>query len=127
MARIFIVDDSIAIRSHARQALEVDGHQVFEAENGNDGLNKIVAMGNPDLVISDYNMPGVDGLTMLKGIKEKLGAGKFPIFMLTTETSDQLKTLGKQLGVVVWINKPLVPDTLRSLVKKVLAAKKPAA
>ncbi|MEO7164027.1 MAG: response regulator [Bdellovibrionia bacterium] len=123
MAKIVIVDDSETIRSQLKQALESAGHTVTEAVNGNDGYDKIVAMGKPDLVISDYNMPGADGISMLAKVKDKLGAGIFPIFMLTTETSESLKTAGKEIGVNAWINKPFDSAKLLSAVTKMLARK----
>lgn len=126
MATIVIVDDSPSVRTHVKQALEGAGHKVIEGENGTDGLEKIVATKTPDLVISDYNMPGLDGVAMLTKVKEALGVGKFPIFMLTTETSDKLKAAGKEVGVLAWINKPFAPEKLLAAVDKVLAMKKAA-
>ena len=123
MAKIIIVDDSETIRSQLKQVLEGAGHSVLEAVNGTDGYDKIVAMGNPDLVISDYNMPGTDGLSMLAKVKDKLGVGVFPIFMLTTETSGSLKAAGKEIGVCAWINKPFDSAKLLAGVTKILARK----
>ena len=123
MATIIIVDDSMAIRQNLRQIIESDGHAVIEAEDGRDGLNKIIANPSIDLLISDYNMPGMDGISMIREVRETLGPGKFPIFMLTTETSASLKTVGKEVGVAVWITKPVVPDTLKGLIKKILERK----
>src|SRR5688572_29939849 len=124
MATIIIVDDSAAIRSHLKQVLEGAGHKVIEAADGAEGLAKITELKNPDLVISDYNMPGLDGVTMLGKVKDALGAGKFPIFMLTTETGEQLKAAGKAVGVTAWINKPFVPEKILAGIDKILSMKK---
>jgi two-component system chemotaxis response regulator CheY len=124
MAKIVIVDDSETVRSQLKQALEAAGHTVIEGVNGNDGYDKIIEVGKPDLVISDYNMPGADGLSMLTKVKDKLGLGVFPIFMLTTETSDNLKSAGKLIGITAWINKPFESAKLVAGVAKVLASRK---
>jgi len=119
MATVIIIDDSAAVRDQLRDALQNGGHTVIEAENGNDGLTKIVAAKTPDLVITDYNMPGLDGIAMLMKVKEQLSGSKFPIFMLTTETSEKLQAVGKEAGVIAWINKPFDPAKLLAAVNKV--------
>lgn len=124
MATIIIVDDSLSVRNHLGEVLRKAGHTVIEGVDGNDGLAKIVGTPDIDLVISDYNMPGYDGVSMLARAKEKLGEWKFPIFMLTTETSEQLKVAGKQVGVMAWIIKPFVEEKLMQAIGKVLAMKK---
>jgi two-component system chemotaxis response regulator CheY len=123
MATIIVIDDSATVRTQVKQCLESAGHKVIEADCGADGLAKIVAAKTPDLVITDYNMPGLDGIAMLSKVKEQMGATKFPIFMLTTETSDALKAAGKEVGVMAWINKPFVPEKLLGAISKVLAMK----
>lgn len=119
MAKVLIIDDSQSVRSHLKEVLIGAGHQVIEAVDGNDGLVKLTSTSGLDVVISDYNMPGYDGVTMLGKAREKLGASaKFPVIMLTTETSEQLKVAGKQVGVVAWIVKPFVPEKLLMAVSK---------
>lgn len=124
MALVLIIDDSEAVRSQLKTALTASGFQVEEAVDGNDGYAKITALhSNVSLVISDFNMPGMDGISMLQKAKESLGGFKFPVFVLTTETSDSLKTSGKALGVMAWITKPFVEEKLVEAVKKVTAQK----
>jgi two-component system, chemotaxis family, chemotaxis protein CheY len=123
MATIIIVDDSAAIREQVKKALDGKGYNIVEGVDGVDGLAKIMEIKTPDLVISDINMPGMDGVAMLTKAKELLGGVKFPIFVLTTETSDSLKTSGKAVGVLAWINKPCDGPKLLSAVEKVLARK----
>lgn len=80
-----------------------------------------------DLVISDYKMPGYDGLVMLEHASKALG-GKFPfpVFMLTTETSEKLKDDGKKVGIIAWIIKPFDETKLLNAIQRALTAKKPA-
>ena len=120
MATIIIVDDSAAIRDHVKKSLDGKGHNLIEGVDGADGLAKIMSIKTPDLVITDINMPGLDGIAMLVKAKEQLGGIKFPVFVLTTETSDTLKTNGKTVGVLAWINKPCDAAKLSAAVDKVL-------
>jgi two-component system chemotaxis response regulator CheY len=125
MANIVIIDDSVSVRAQVRQVLESAGHTVIECDNGDHGFEKLVELKTPDLVITDYNMPGLDGISMLERVKETVRESyKYPIFMLTTETSERLKTAGKQAGVMAWINKPFSTDKMLAAVNKVLAMKK---
>jgi two-component system chemotaxis response regulator CheY len=123
MGSILIIDDSEAVRAQLKAALVAGGFEVEEAGDGNEGFLKLTSLTDISLVISDFNMPGMDGITMLQKAKEKLGAFKFPVFVLTTETSDSLKTSGKALGVMAWINKPFVAEKLVDAAKKVTAKK----
>lgn len=124
MANILIIDDSESVRAHLGEVLRKASHTVIEAIDGNDGLVKMLGIPDIDLVIADYNMPGRDGIKMLLEAKVKLGALKFPIFMLTTETSEKLKADGKQVGIMAWIIKPFVEDKLLHAITKVLQAPK---
>ena len=126
MAKILIIDDSMSVRNHLSEVLRRVGYQVVEAVDGNDGLEKIAEHTDADLVISDHNMPGRDGLSMLLKAKERAPDWNAPIFMLTTETSDKLKTMGKRAGVIAWIIKPFVEEKLLSAIAKVLDARKKA-
>ncbi|MGZ3790363.1 MAG: response regulator [Bacteriovorax sp.] len=119
MATILVIDDSETVRSQLKTALEGAGFQVVEGADGNDGYNKLTSTAGLKLVISDYNMPGMDGLTMLQKAKEKLGSFPFPVFLLTTETSDTLKAQGKAIGITAWINKPFVAQKIIDAAKKV--------
>jgi len=127
MANILIIDDSISVRSHLGDVLRKAGHNVTEGADGRDGLKKLTTQAPLDLVITDYKMPGYDGLVMLEHARAALG-GKFPfpIFMLTTETSEKLKDDGKKVGVVAWIIKPFVEEKLLQAITRALALKKPA-
>lgn len=124
MANILIVDDSDTLRIQLKSVLEECGHSVIEAVNGFDGLEKVKANDEIDLLISDFNMPELDGISMCKRIKEQSLLPNKPIFMLTTETSVELKSLGKEAGVMAWIVKPFQPKKLTEVVEKVLSRNK---
>jgi two-component system, chemotaxis family, chemotaxis protein CheY len=117
MPRILIVDDAQTIREGLRDLLTSNGFEVVEADNGEQGLESLTQH-TIDLVISDLNMPGMDGLTMCQYIKEQ--GYRMPIFMLTTQANPELKAKAKDFGVVVWIVKPYKDDSLLQGIRKVL-------
>ncbi|VAW98240.1 Chemotaxis regulator - transmits chemoreceptor signals to flagellar motor components CheY [hydrothermal vent metagenome] len=119
MAKILAVDDSASMRQMVSFTLKGAGFDVVEASDGVEALGK--AQGDKfDLVISDVNMPNMDGLTLV-GELRKLGDFKFiPILLLTTESSMEKKKEGKAAGATGWIVKPFNPDQLLKTVNKVL-------
>jgi two-component system chemotaxis response regulator CheY len=119
MAKILIVDDSETIRVELKEALESGGHTVVAGVDGNDGYAKAEANDYFDLIISDYNMPGADGITMLKKIKTLPRYETTPLAMLTTESSKELKETGKSAGIIIWIVKPFDKERLLSIMQKV--------
>ena len=118
--KILIVDDSETIRSQLRTLLEEDGYTILEAEDGSIGLD--IASNTPDisLIICDFNMPEMDGITMSQKVKEIEHFADLPIFMLTTESTEELKKVGKEAGIMAWIVKPYEPNKLKAIIKKVL-------
>lgn len=120
MAKVLIIDDSDTLRIQLRSVLESIGHTVVDAIHGNDGLLKAAEHPDVELIISDYNMPEMDGVLMCSKIRESTSLKKVPIFMLTTESTAELKALGKSAGVMAWIVKPFNEDKLKSVVQKVL-------
>jgi len=119
MATILAVDDSASMRQMVAFTLKSAGHDVTEACDGQDALNK--AKGNKfSLVISDVNMPIMDGITLIKELRT-LGDYKFtPILMLTTESTGEKKQEGKAAGATGWIVKPFNPEQLLATISKVL-------
>ena len=124
MGKIFIVDDSEMFRVELRTALEGGGHEVVDAYDGMNGLNVAKEHHDFDIVISDFNMPELNGLQMVEEIKKLDSYKSTPIFILTTETSPELKTKAKEVGVMAWILKPFVPEKLLAGIDKVLKSKK---
>lgn len=115
--KILIVDDSPSIRQVVRLNLVKAGHEVTEAGNGSEAL-EILGNGTFDLIVSDLNMPKMDGLTFVSKLRDTT-AGKFvPVIMLTTESTEERKMQGLALGVRAWLVKPFMPDKLVSAVAK---------
>ncbi|WP_286239184.1 response regulator [Neptuniibacter halophilus] len=119
MASILVVDDSASLRNMVTFTLKQEGYQVVEAGNGQEALTK--AQGARfDLVLTDVNMPIMDGITLC-GELRKLPAFKFtPILVLTTESSPEMKQRGKTAGATGWLVKPFNPEKLLSTIKRVV-------
>lgn len=117
--KILAVDDSASMRQMVTFTLKGAGYEVEEAADGKQGLDKAKS-GKFDLVLSDVNMPVMDGITMIKELRG-LPAYKFvPILMLTTESTADKKQEGKSAGATGWIVKPFNPDQLLATIKKVV-------
>jgi len=119
MAKILAVDDSASMRQMVSFTLKGAGHDVQEACDGVEAL-KAAQAGSFDLVLTDINMPNMDGVTLIKELRA-LPAYKFtPMLTLTTESGAEKKSEGKQAGATGWIVKPFSPDQLLATIKKVL-------
>lgn len=116
---ILAVDDSASLRQMVVFSLKAAGYQVIEAVDGQDGLNK-AKLKTVDLVLTDQNMPIMDGLTLIKNLRELSSYQKVPILMLTTESSDEMKQKGKAAGANGWLVKPFDPKRLIEVVQKVI-------
>ena len=119
MAQILAVDDSASMRQMVAFTLKSVGHQVMEATDGQDALNKAKSQ-RFDLIVTDVNMPIMDGISFIKNIRTHPNYKSTPILMLTTESSMDKKAQGKAAGATGWIVKPFNPDQLLAVVKKVL-------
>lgn len=119
--KILIVDDATTVRSLAKFALSKAGFTIVEAEDGAIGLEKAKSE-KPDLIISDLNMPNMNGLEMCRAVKTDDALKATPIFMLTTEASADVAKEGKEIGIMAWIVKPFAPEKLLAAVNKVLGA-----
>ena len=119
MASILAVDDSASMRQMVSFTLKGAGYDVVEAVDGVDALNK-AKQNSVNLVITDVNMPNMDGITLIAELR-KLPNYKFtPLLMLTTESAPEKKQAGKAAGATGWIVKPFNPDQLLATIKKVL-------
>lgn len=121
MAAILTVDDSASIRQAIKVALSGEGYEVVEAADGSQGLAKADA-GRFDMIITDLNMPVMDGLTMIRQLRAKPAHQGVPIIFLTTESDADIKAQAKSAGATGWLTKPFDPDQLIRIVKKVLAS-----
>ncbi|OJB16184.1 two-component system response regulator [Burkholderia ubonensis] len=118
MAKILVVDDSGTVRDEVAGFLRNHGLDVATAVDGKDGLAKLKTTPGIRLVISDVNMPNMDGLTMVEKIRGELGNAAVNVVMLTTESSPAMKERGKAAGVKGWIVKPFKGDAVVETLKK---------
>ncbi len=119
MASILAVDDSASMRQMVSFTLKGAGYDVTEAADGVEALN--IAKANKfNLVLTDVNMPNMDGITLTKELRALPDYKFIPILTLTTESSSDKKMAGKSAGATGWIVKPFNPDQLLATIKKVL-------
>ena len=118
MAQILVVDDSSTVRVEVSEFLKKNGLTVQVAVDGRDGLVKLQADPSIKLVVSDVNMPNMDGLTMAEKIRGELKNAGVNIVMLTTENSPVMKERGKAAGIKGWIVKPFKGDAVLASFRK---------
>ena len=123
MSKVIIVDDSETIRSQLKKDLETAGFGVVEAVDGLDGFNMVKSNSDAKLIVCDVNMPKMDGVTMVQKIKSDL-SNTIPVIMLTTESNDEMRSKGKENGVVAWVVKPYKADKLIPAIKKIIEMRK---
>ncbi len=117
---VLVVDDSSTMRQMVAYTLKNAGYDVVEAGNGKEAVGKLNAGTKPALVVTDLNMPEMDGITLIAEIR-KMAAFKFtPILMLTTESADDKKKAGQAAGATGWIVKPFNPEQMLKVIQKVL-------
>ncbi|MCF6148207.1 MAG: response regulator [Candidatus Kuenenia sp.] len=116
---IMTVDDSASIRQMVNFTLKDAGYDVIEAMDGKDALSKLHET-TIHMLISDVNMPNMDGIELVRQLRSMPDYRFIPIIMLTTESQDSKKQEGKQAGATGWIVKPFKPEQLMAVVKKVL-------
>jgi two-component system chemotaxis response regulator CheY len=116
---ILAVDDSASIRQMVSFTLKSAGYNVIDAVDGMDGLDKAKAK-TADLILTDQNMPRMDGLTLIRNLRGLAQYKTVPILMLTTESSDAMKSQGRAAGATGWLVKPFDPQKLIEVVRKVI-------
>ena len=116
---ILAIDDSASIRQMVAFTLKSSGYEVVEAVDGMDGLDKAKSK-SFNLILTDQNMPRMDGLTLIKNLRAMPQYKTVPILMLTTESSDVMKQQGRAVGATGWLVKPFDPQKLIEVVKKVI-------
>ncbi|MFQ2225805.1 response regulator [Aeromonas hydrophila] len=116
---ILVVDDSVGIRAAITMTLSSAGFEMIEAGDGEAALIELDQR-RVHLIISDLNMPGMDGMTLLRRVKAQQTTRYLPFIMLTTEDSEQIKREGFEAGARVWLTKPFEPLKLLDDVCKVV-------
>lgn len=119
MARILVVDDSATMRQMLGYTLERVGHEVIEACDGEAALERAEAQPF-DLIITDVNMPGMNGLELTSQLRQRQLTRATPVLVLTTESEAQKKEQGRAAGATGWIVKPFDPDALLKVLPRVL-------
>jgi two-component system, chemotaxis family, chemotaxis protein CheY len=119
MATILAVDDSASMRQMVSFTLKGAGYDVIEAVDGVDALNKAKGS-SPDAVLTDVNMPNMDGITLIGELRKLPNYKHTPMLMLTTESSGDMKNKGRSAGATGWLVKPFNPDQLLATIKKVI-------
>jgi two-component system chemotaxis response regulator CheY len=117
--RFLVVDDSASIRQLVTYALNDAGFEVLAATNGEQAIG-LLAGNRVDMVITDLNMPEMDGIELIRKVRGMAESKFIPIIMLTTEAQDDKKREGKEAGASGWIVKPFSPEQLLGVVRKFL-------
>lgn len=117
---ILIVDDSKTVRNLVAFIMKKEGFKVTVAEDGLDGLEKLYAAGRVDLIISDINMPRMDGYTFIKTVREQEAHRDIPIVVLSTEGQEKDIQAGLNLGANMYMVKPAQPEKMLRNVKMLL-------
>lgn len=114
---VLTVDDSVSIRQMVSFTLKSAGYSVVQAADGQEGL-AVAKANDVQLIITDQNMPKMDGLTMVRALRATPAHARTPILLLTTESSDAMKAQGKAAGATGWLVKPFDPNKLLDVVKR---------
>ena len=117
--KVLTVDDSTSIRQMVAFTLKSAGYEVVEAADGNAGVTQAKSQ-QVDLILTDQNMPGMDGLTLIRTVRALPQYATTPILMLRTESSDTMKQQGRAVGATGWLVKPFDPQKLLEVVRKVI-------
>ena len=116
---IMTVDDSASVRMMVAFTLKESGYEIIEAVNGVDALEKLENH-EISMIVADINMPEMDGITLVKKIRNHKQHRFIPVIMLTTESHESMRERGKEAGATGWIVKPFKPEQLVAVTRKVL-------
>ena len=117
---ILAVDDSISMRQLVRATLQGAGYKIAQATNGVEALEYAKTHDAPRLVLTDVNMPDMDGLTLVRELRALPNYKHIPIVMLTTESGPDIRKRAKEFGATGWIVKPFSPEELLATVKRII-------
>ncbi len=116
---ILAVDDSASMRQMIKLTLRNAGYEVIEAGDGQEGLSQARA-GAPDMILTDLNMPVMDGMVFIRELRKQPAFAGIPIVFVTTESDAEKKSQAKAAGATAWITKPFQPEQLVAVARKVL-------
>jgi two-component system, chemotaxis family, chemotaxis protein CheY len=116
---VLVVDDSVTIRQMVSFTLKQAGFSVLEAADGQDALERLDTA-RVDLIVTDLNMPRVDGIIFIRRLRTRPASKHTPVLMLTTESQESKRQEGRAAGATAWIVKPFHPDKLLAVIGKVL-------
>jgi two-component system chemotaxis response regulator CheY len=119
MKTILLVDDSTTLLMSMKAILEIGGYTVETATGGDAALKKLVTL-KPAILITDLNMPGMDGITLIKEVKKNPAFRFMPVLMMTTESQQEKRTEARTAGATGWLVKPVKPEELLAVLKKLL-------
>ena len=121
---ILVVDDSPTMRGMVSHALNEAGFETKEAENGKDALIKLTTMEvggtKPDVIVTDVNMPEMDGIELVREIRKLSAFKHVPVLVLTTDNTDEKKEVGRAAGATGWLVKPFDSELILKVIRKVL-------
>lgn len=121
---ILVVDDSPTMRGMVSHALNEAGFETKEAENGKDALIKLTMMEvggtKPDVIVTDVNMPEMDGIELVREIRKLAAFKHVPVLVLTTDNTDEKKEVGRNAGATGWLVKPFDSELILKVIRKVL-------
>ncbi|MEW6542925.1 MAG: response regulator [Nitrospirota bacterium] len=118
--QILVVDDSVTMRQMVSFTLTSAGFEVIEAGDGQEAVGKLNGGARPNLVITDLNMPKMDGISLIKAVRAMPPLKLTPILMLTTESDETKKKEGQTAGATGWIVKPFNPEQMLKVIAKVM-------
>jgi len=119
MKTVLLVDDSTTLLMSMKAILEKAGYAVETATGGDAALKKLATL-KPNILITDLNMPGMDGITLIKEVKKNPAFRFMPALMMTTESQQEKRTEARTAGATGWLVKPVKPEDLLEVLKKLL-------
>ncbi len=122
MKTALVIDDSRSMRQMVVWTLKQAGFEVLDGGNGQEGLDTLRSAPRVDVIITDLNMPVMDGLTFIRSARALPSCRKTPILILTTESNNDFKMKGKDAGATGWIVKPFQPEQLLKVIGKVVGS-----
>ena len=119
---ILIVDDSQTMRKVVRKAVVLSGFQMGECWEAGEGREALALLRSQavDLILTDFNMPGMNGLEMIRELRKDEKKGRIPVVMITTQSNDWVVQEGKSLGIEGFIQKPFTPEAIRDLLNQLM-------